>query len=161
MSEWRYRLARQYTFFVPELVELAPETITGEWYMLQPEGYLTVKRGYAWDGASVVPDGKPLYILPAKFYCETLPGDYVRTTTRGTCWHDCVYQHLEELAAHLSLNVSQVRKIADDNFRDIIKQDGFGCPQLYWIGVRLFGGLWHGANRQTKKAGIDLSHLRR
>jgi len=158
MSEWRYRLLAPYAFYCPELKGLTPRTVAHKWYMIQPEGWLTVRSKYAWDGASVVWDGGRLDVIPHGFRVAFEPGDGIRTTTRGTCWHDCCYGNIEQMSDDLNIGTVRMRSIADKEFYRIIKADGFSMPFIYWLGVRVFGSVYHAINKTTSSHGLDLSH---
>lgn len=82
------------------------------------DGVLTIKSGYAWDGASG-------------------PTVDTKTSIRGSLVHDALYQLERENL--ISLNE---RKNADKMLRDICIEDGM-CSlraKMWYRAVRLFGG---------------------
>lgn len=48
VSGFKYQLARDYAIQTP----IIGESVTDDFFCLTPDGLLTVKNGYAWDGAS-------------------------------------------------------------------------------------------------------------
>jgi hypothetical protein len=81
-------------------------------------GWLVVKKGYAWDGAS---------------------GPAVDTSTfmRASCIHDALYQLMRE-----GIIPRSNRKKADKIMRQIGRQDGMSKPRAWWVyaAVRLGAG---------------------
>jgi len=45
---YKYQVLRDFTIYTA----LCGFDVTNEWYFLTPEGWLTIRKGYAWDGAS-------------------------------------------------------------------------------------------------------------
>lgn len=87
---------------------------------------LSIRDGYSWDGATMVPDGG--------LYLETLV-------------HDALYQF--RLTEHFPLT----RRECDDAFLDLMKLGRFPRPLalVYWRGVRMFGGAFKGGNGEWSK----------
>ena len=50
---YKYQLTREYYFKTHIQVDVVVET---DWIRLDTDGQMTVKKGYAWNGASMVPD---------------------------------------------------------------------------------------------------------
>ena len=74
-EDYKYRLDRKVSFYIP----LKPDKlITGvdEYVTLAPDGMMTFKRGYAWDGATGVKDTK--------------------TVLRASLGHDGLFQFFRE-----------------------------------------------------------------
>jgi len=139
---WRYLLLADYRVYIPEFAYKLTRHYDSKWFTLHSSGALIIRRGYGWDGASCVPDGGKLELVPEKLrvFCNR-PGDCVRTTTPGTVVHDCLYQFLDEISRVLELKPSYVRKAADKYFRYSIRLHGFRFWRTYYAGVRLFGGI--------------------
>lgn len=87
--------------------------------ILEEHGLLTIKAGYAWDGASG-------------------PTIDTRSTIRGSLIHDALYQLMRERAISSINN----RKRADLIFRDIIREDGMGKVRswIWYNAVRIGAG---------------------
>jgi len=85
---------------------------------LTPDGVLTIRKDYAWDGASG-------------------PTVDTKTSMRGSLVHDALYQLERE--GLVSIND---RKDADKMLRDICIEDGMmeWRARLWYLSVRLFGG---------------------
>ncbi|MHB9070468.1 MAG: hypothetical protein ACYC54_08860 [Sedimentisphaerales bacterium] len=84
---------------------------------LTPDGILTVFAGYAWDGASGIPDSK--------------------ITRTASLIHDALYQLIREGL----LSREKYRIVADNIFRDICIARGGNktIAGIYWQGLRWFG----------------------
>lgn len=84
---------------------------------LTHNGVITIRKGYAWDGAS---------------------GPAIDTTTfmRGSLVHDALYQMIEE-----GLLPFSYRKRADDVLVEICKEDGMWAARRWWVkfAVNTFG----------------------
>jgi hypothetical protein len=111
-SGYKYQLAEDYSI---------QTTITGydidiDFIKLTPAGMLTIKKGYAWDGAS-----GPTIDTPSTF--------------RGSLVHDALYQLMRE-----DLIGQHNRIIADCYLRDICIEDGMWKwrANLWYNGVRKF-----------------------
>jgi hypothetical protein len=99
------------------------------------DGTLTVKKGYAWDGCT-----PKLCFFDILF--GTPDGVVHRDSGRPKTYyaslvHDALYQFLPEIPAVAQLT----RRDADDFFLRIMEQYDFAPRRLYWLAVRLFGGL--------------------
>jgi len=92
--------------------------IMTDYLTLETDGILTVKKGYAWDGASG-------------------PTIDTRSSMRGALVHDSLYQLMR-----LGLLPESFRKTADDLLHDICKEDGmWGIRADVWErAVRWFAG---------------------
>ncbi len=89
---------------------------------LQPGGTLTVRRGYAWDGASWAFD-TPSFM-------------------RGSLAHDALYQLMR-----MGLLDNRWRAYADEELLTICKEDGMWAPRRWWI---LKGVKWFAAKSAEK-----------
>jgi len=97
-----------------------------------PDGDARVLTGYAWDGCTPkfsffdivigTPDGVPNQVTkkPKAYYASLL--------------HDALYQFLD---AELPLSRAQ----ADRLFLEILTRDRFAPRRIYYVAVRVFGGL--------------------
>lgn len=89
------------------------------------------------DGASLVPDEVKGF-----------------TALVSSIVHDMLYAHLEEIAEAWGWDVADVRKLADDVFgNDLLARNKGGLGRLlsnvYYWGVRLFGGIYHNAKKTS------------
>jgi len=94
-----------------------PEDIVTEWVLLNGEGFLSILRGYAWDGPSgPMPD--------------------TSDSMRGSLAHDALYQLMRE--GRLD---ARYRDVADKLLREICIEDGMGHPmaELVYQAVHIFG----------------------
>ena len=107
-----------------------------EWLKITEKGKIFInaskKRGYAWDGCTPkfeildmifgVPDGKLDYLTqkPITYYASMV--------------HDMLYQFKKE--------VPLSRKEADLIFLKIMQEGGFMLSTIYYIAVRILGGLY-------------------
>jgi len=96
--------------------DILGHTVDAGFYSLTPDGTLTAKVGYSWDGASSFPD--------------------VRSIMRGSLFHDILYQmiRLEQIPRDM-------RKAADKLLRRLCVEDGM-WRWIAWCvctAVRKFG----------------------
>ena len=111
-SGYKYQLYHDYSL----QTQIAGYDIDTEYIKLTPEGMLTVKRGYAWDGASG-------------------PTIDTKSSMRGALVHDALYQLLREE------KISQHERLtADAMLRDICIEDGMWTwrAQIWYNMVRNF-----------------------
>lgn len=94
------------------------QTIRTDWIELTADGWLTLQKGYAWDG----PSG-PAFDTP--------------TFMRASAVHDALYQLLR-----LGLLAPELRAAADDEMHRICLEDGMWRLRAWWChrGVRLGAG---------------------
>lgn len=87
-------------------------------YFTLYKGYLWIKRGYQWDGATWFPDFK--------------------SAIKSSLLHDCLYQIMK-----LGLIDKSNRKTADLYFKNMCVKDGMwkGIALIAYTGVRLFGNI--------------------
>lgn len=114
-SGYKYQLKKDYVTGI-EIKPAAPIDI--KYIVLAPDGTLTIRDGYAWDG----PSGPTI---------DTL--DFMR----GSLVHDALYQLIRE--GHLDKD--KYREVADKLLRKICKQDGMSALRAWWVyqAVRHFG----------------------
>ncbi len=111
---YKYQLAEDYTVEVP----IRNQQIDTPYIVLSKNGFLTIKKGYAWDG----PSG---------------PTIDTHDFMRGALVHDALYQLMRE---H-DLNKNIYREIADRTMRWMCQEDGMGWFRAWYCyyAVRLFG----------------------
>ena len=64
--------------------------------------------------------------------------------------HDALYQFIPDLPEEIRKIVT--RKVADAYFLEILKRDEFILRRVYWLAVRIFGGLaMKGRKQITRK----------
>lgn len=95
---------------------------------------LIVKKGYAWDGASLAPDFKDVIL--------------------ASCVHDALIQFVR--VSCFPLGKSQIDKI----FRDLMPYR-FAARWIYWAAVRMFGGVYAAAFPGGTSGSCGLPHGRR
>lgn len=100
-----------------EQTALRGHEINESYLRLDPNGLLTITKGYAWDG----PSG---------------PTIDTRSFMRGSLVHDALYQLIR--LGHLGHNS---RLHADELLREICRQDGMNPVRAWWVyhSVRIFG----------------------
>jgi len=102
--------------FITE-IEILGESITTTFIELRPDGYLLIKKGYAWDG----PSG---------------PTVDTKSFMRGALIHDALYQLMREHGLNRNY-----RPKADDIMKKFCLEDGMSYISAWavWSSVRLFG----------------------
>ena len=115
-SEYKYKFKVEENFSI-ELTFKIPD-IEHE-YDSSKDGILSVKKGYAWDGASG-------------------PIINTRDTLVASLVHDVLYQAMR---LNLIKSSKENRKIADKNFFEILKMNGVNSirRKVWYFAVRLFG----------------------
>lgn len=101
------------------------------------DGTIAVKREYSWNGCKPkfvwldimwgTPDGKMI---------DTWRGDE-NITRCASMVHNALYQFKKEVYKE-----GVTRKMADQIFYDIMKQDGFKLAKLYYLIARAFGWMF-------------------
>ena len=112
-SGYKYQLEKD---FVTE-VEIFGENINSPFIVLRFDGYLLIRKGYAWDG----PSG---------------PTIDTKNFMRGALVHDALYQLMREHGLN-----RDYRPTADMIMRKFCRKDGMNPIRAWvaWFGVRLFG----------------------
>lgn len=114
-SGYKYQLAQRY---VVQTAVKPDAPIVADFLELDEDGVLTVRAGYAWDGAS---------------------GPAIDTATflRGSLVHDALYQ----LMALHGLDRARWRKVADEELIRVCAEDGMSWLRRQWVyaAVRAFG----------------------
>jgi len=103
---YKYQLQDEY---VIQIAITVPKDIKTKYLELTTDGVLTIKKGYAWDGASG-------------------PTIDTKSSMRGSLVHDALYQLMRE-----RLITSEYRLKADDYLHDICTEDGMiNVRADYW-----------------------------
>ena len=111
--------------------------------ILLRNGKITDNKGYAWDGCT-----------PKICLCDVLfgiPDGVVDSRTKkpktyyASLIHDALYQFLPD-------DVPLTRKQADGCFLRLMDDTGFAPRYLYFLAVRIFGGLFAGVGRKIRKS---------
>ena len=115
-SEYKYKFKVEENFSI-ELPFKIPDFEYP--YASSKDGILSVKRGYAWDGASG-------------------PIINTRDTLVASLVHDVLYQAMR---LNLIKSSKENRQIADKNFFEILKMNGVNSirRKVWYFAVRLFG----------------------
>ena len=108
-SGYRYQLQADYSVFIG----LLGYKIRTDFITLTESGWLTIKRGYAWDGATGLPSTP-------------------KSLMRASLVHDALYQLIRN-------GIFDRRDCADALFGEMAEEDGFmAAPLALWI-VERFG----------------------
>ena len=95
-----------------------------DWFFID-SGVWYIKRGTIWDGATAVPDGRE---------SPTKPG--YPLLWLASLIHDLGYMFM------CCDDFPYTRKEIDDIFMRLMKAVNFPLRQVYYLGVRIFGGVW-------------------
>lgn len=114
-SGYKYQLSKPYTCWLKKPI---PNEVDHEYFAIQANGFMGIKSGYAWDGASG-------------------PAIDTKNFMRGSLIHDVLYQAIRE-----GLLPKSFRETADEILRDICVEDGMSRIRATWVyyGVRIGGG---------------------
>lgn len=108
-SGYRYQLQADYSVFIG----LLGYKIRTDFITLTESGWLTIRRGYAWDGATGLPSTP-------------------KSLMRASLVHDAMYQLIRN-------GLFDRRDVADELFFEFAQEDGFmAAPLALWI-VEHFG----------------------
>lgn len=123
-SGYKYQLAENYRV----QVGIKGHTISQGPLKLTTTGFLTMRRGYAWDG----PSG---------------PAVDTKNFMRGSLVHDALYQLMREGR----LRATPYRLVADQLLRAMCREDGMGWLRAWWVYkfVRMFAA--PAASERNKK----------
>ncbi|MFM2120146.1 MAG: hypothetical protein RL722_1614 [Pseudomonadota bacterium] len=112
---YKYQLREDFVVDIP-LQQV--RDIRTDYIELTPQGRLTIRKGYAWDG----PSG---------------PTIDTRNFMRGSLVHDALYQLMRER----HLNLDQHRQPADRILELMCREDGMWWLRAWWVylGVHYFG----------------------
>ena len=124
---YKYQLARDYTCWVEILPDEIIQDETG-WITLEPNGKLTIRSGYAWDGPSGPTIDTPTFM-------------------RGSLIHDALYQLIRQ-----GLLEPEWREQADKELRIACIQDGMmKCRAWYVFWAVHYGAAWAADPANKKK----------
>ena len=127
---WKYKLKEDKPFL---LAWLPPHIRLDLPWISIANSVLTVKAGYAWDGAS-----------PSGLFWDTWDGpmceeEELPLTYWATLLHDAIYQYIREIAEVLGWPIRRVRRRGDKSFLDEMRKKKFDYSRLYYRAVRAFG----------------------
>lgn len=105
LRNWKYQLTKDY---VVETGIFIPNLIYTNYFNMEIEGKLTIKSGYAWDGATFYPDFKDIM--------------------RGSLVHDCLLQMVTE-----HFITPECRKLADNLLKKICLDDGMPETEAHLV----------------------------
>ncbi len=117
LKGYKYETMSRYEFWLPKL--LPPATSDYVWIdNYQDESFVTIKKRYAWDGASGI------------FTIDT------KTFMRGSLVHDAFYQLIREGCLN-----RKYRKYVDQLLKKICLEDGMNKFRAWYVykAVRIFG----------------------
>ncbi|MBU8922604.1 MAG: DUF1353 domain-containing protein [Bacteroidales bacterium] len=109
--------------------------------IIDKDGTLTVKKGYAWNGCS------PKLCL-FDIVIGTPDGVVHRDTGKpktyyATCIHDALYQFMQEIAP-------LTRTDTDRIFLELMVESKFRFAYIYWFFVRIFGRIFWRTKKKTR-----------
>ena len=122
------------------------EPIHTDYIDLSSEGWLTIRKGYAWDG----PSGPTKFIVflleLIPFIGEWLARKFIEKFMRGALVHDVIYQLIRQgyLPGHYRL-------YADQLLRDICLEDGMSKVRAWWVYKGVRWGAGFAADPSNKK----------
>lgn len=114
---YKYQLTQEYSIFIP-IKPSSDITSPSDFIVLRSDGFLTIRKGYAWDG----PSG---------------PTFDTRNFMRGSLVHDALYQLMREG----SLDNNAYREPADRLLQSMCEEDGMSSLRAWWVykGLRIGG----------------------
>lgn len=112
---YKYQTRCAFAILLPEMVGAVAATVRTDWLELTPDGWLQIRAGYAWDGATGAWDSK--------------------SSMRGSLGHDALYQLIR-----LGLLSHEWREAADRVLRRLCEEDKMLGPRAWaWFhAVRIF-----------------------
>jgi len=117
-DKYNYIVTKDYSL----MTNVIDQTVEHAYFELRSDGYLTIKKGYAWDGATHAIDTKDIL--------------------RGSLVHDALYQMLQEkLIPKDEKQFNRYFKLANKELLAICKEDGmswFRRTYIYYA-VQWFG----------------------
>jgi len=123
MGPIKYKKGYEYQLFEPYQILTGIFSAAGggnDWVSIEPNGLLTIARGYAWDG----PSG---------------PTIHTPNFLRGSLVHDALYQLIR--TGVLSTNA---RSKVDLLLKELVLEDGMNSLRAWWVhkAVDWFGGVY-------------------
>ena len=119
-KHWKYQLIEEYWIWLA----IEPGFFETDFLLLDSQNYLTIKKGYAWDGSTAVPDTK--------------------ACMRASLVHDALYALMREGKLDF-----KHRDYADQMYRDMCIEDGM----WRWHANLRYWGLKHFAGKYAKPKG--------
>ncbi len=105
--------------------------------IIEKSGRITIKANYSWDGCTPKFSLFDLAIIGTpdgiSFGREHKPKTYYASLV-----HDALYQFIPDMEDQSTIT----RLDADNFFYKILEEHEFALRRLYWLAVRLFGGLF-------------------
>ena len=140
---WLYRLDFVWPSLFPFDHDVAFQDGEGETRLvLTTDGTITVLKGYAWDGCT--PKLCLLDILVGTPDGAVYQGTGRPKTYYASLVHDALYQFLPE-------GVPLERSQCDECFLRLMERDRFALRYLYYVVVRLLGGLTRPVTRRIRR----------
>lgn len=142
---WLYRLDEDFVWPSPFPVshDVAFQDAEGQTRLLiTTDGTITVLKSYAWDGCT--PKVCFLDLLVGTPDGAVYEGTGRPKTYYASLVHDALYQFLPD---DLPLKRSQ----CDECFLRLMRRDRFALRYLYYVAVRLFGGLTRPVTRRIRR----------
>ncbi len=142
---WLFCLERNYSWQSPYVLDRDWAFQDDEGHtrlLITTEGIITVTKGYAWDGCT-----------PKTCFLDLVLGTpdgvvYVGTGKPKTYYasliHDALYQFLPE-------DPPLTRAQADRCFLLLMEESKFALRHIYWVAVRVFGGLTRPITRRIRQ----------
>ena len=154
--KWLFRISKIYTLEKDFIWRsghsigdrhLVFEDKTGKLRMIiSTDGVITIKEHYTWDGCTPKLSFFDLFIIGTPDGIRHRETDKPKTYYASLV-HDALYQFLPDMP---DKNVI-TRKNADDFFRRLLIEYEFAPNFIYWLAVRLFGGIFMHARRNITR----------
>lgn len=109
---YKYKVEEDFTV----MTRVIGYKVSHEYYELNRNGELKIKRNFCWNGANFVPD--------------------IKTVMKASCVHDCLYQMIR-----LNLIPDSQRNEADETFKEVCLSSGMNSllANGFYKGLRIFG----------------------
>ncbi len=123
MGPIKYKKGYEYQLFHRYQILTGIFSVAGggnDWVYIEPNGLLTIAKGYAWDG----PSG---------------PAIHTPNFLRGSLVHDALYQLIRTGVLY-----EEDREKADQLLKTIVLEDGMNSLRAWWVhkAVSWFGGVY-------------------
>lgn len=115
--KYKYTLERNFTYStgIKGKPFIGKDESDKTWVIIDRNGDVAIKAGYAWDGTTLSPD------FPETYYPSLV--------------HDVLYQFLGR-------GMTFTRKEIDDIFLKMMQENNFKYAKIYYRAVRMFGGIF-------------------
>lgn len=133
-KRWHYLVVGTESHFTKLKIPGNGKRFENKWILISEDGLIFVKDGYAFDGATMVPD---MYFA-----------------VKGAAFHDPFYQFAKEMSEVWECSVWAVIRFADKLFYEVMKKHSKGyniLPTVYYAGVSVFGYSWWRSKRFCDK----------